>query len=321
LSYSLKKTLKIVVPILLGLFLVWYLYSSTTPEQREQIVSYIGQADLFWVCISIFIGILSHISRAIRWNYLLEPLGYQPKISNNTLIILTAYLANLGVPRSGEILRATALTTYEGVPFEKGMGTIVTERIIDLIMLVLVIGAALLLQTDLILGFIMESGLGIIGGGVILLLGVLGLIVGIQILKKSKSPLAVKLKTFLNDVLQGVLSIFKMKRKWSFLFHTIFIWLAYILMFWVIKFTLLETVDLSFGAILVAFVAGAFAMTTTNGGFLAFPIAVGKSLELFQVSTVAGNAFGWIMWIAQTFMILVFGAISFILLPLLNRNR
>lgn len=320
-SYSLKKTLKIVVPILLGLFLVWYLYSSTTPEQREQIVSYIGQADLFWVCISIIIGILSHISRAIRWNYLLEPLGYQPKISNNTLIILTAYLANLGVPRSGEILRATALTTYEGVPFEKGMGTIVTERIIDLIMLVLVIGVALLLQTDLILGFIMESGLGIIGGGVILLLGVLGLIVGIQILKKSKSPFAVKLKTFLNDVLQGVLSIFKMKRKWSFLFHTIFIWLAYILMFWVIKFTLLETVDLSFGAILVAFVAGAFAMTTTNGGFLAFPIAVGKSLELFQVSTVAGNAFGWIMWIAQTFMILVFGAISFILLPLLNRNR
>lgn len=305
----------------MGLFLVWYLYGSTTPEQRKQIVSYIGQADIFWVGISIFIGILSHISRAIRWNYLLEPLGYQPKISNNTLIILTAYLANLGVPRSGEVLRATALTTYEGVPFEKGMGTIVTERIIDLIMLMLVIGIALILQTDLILGFIQESGLGIIGGGIILLLGVVGLIIGIRILRKSSSPFAIKLKNFLNDMLQGVLSIFRMKRKWAFLFHTIFIWLAYILMFWVIKFTILETINLSFGAILVAFVAGAFAMTTTNGGFLAFPIAVGKSLELFDVSTVAGNAFGWIMWIAQTFMILVFGAISFILLPLLNRNR
>lgn len=301
--------------------MVWYLYSSTTPEQRKQIVSYIGQADIFWVGLSIFIGILSHISRAIRWNYLLEPLGYQPKISNNTLIILTAYLANLGVPRSGEVLRATALTTYEGVPFEKGMGTIVTERIIDLIMLMLVIGIALILQTDLILGFIQESGLGIIGGGIILLLGVVGLIIGIRILRKSSSPFAIKLKNFLNDMLQGVLSIFRMKRKWAFLFHTIFIWLAYILMFWVIKFTILETINLSFGAILVAFVAGAFAMTTTNGGFLAFPIAVGKSLELFDVSTVAGNAFGWIMWIAQTFMILVFGAISFILLPLLNRNR
>lgn len=305
----------------MGLFLVWYLYGSTTPEQRKQIVSYIGQADIFWVGLSIFIGILSHISRAIRWNYLLEPLGYQPKISNNTLIILTAYLANLGVPRSGEVLRATALTTYEGVPFEKGMGTIVTERIIDLIMLMLVIGIALILQTDLILGFIQESGLGIIGGGIILLLGVVGLIIGIRILRKSSSPFAIKLKNFLNDMLQGVLSIFRMKRKWAFLFHTIFIWLAYILMFWVIKFTILETINLSFGAILVAFVAGAFAMTTTNGGFLAFPIAVGKSLELFDVSTVAGNAFGWIMWIAQTFMILVFGAISFILLPLLNRNR
>lgn len=301
--------------------MVWYLYSSTTTEQRQQIVTYITQADIFWVCISIFIGILSHISRAIRWNYLLEPLGYQPKISNNTLIILTAYLANLGIPRSGEILRATALSTYEGVPFEKGMGTIVTERIVDLIMLALVIGIALILQTDLILGFIQESGLGIIGGGIILLLGVVGLIAGIGILKKSSSPTAIKLKTFLNDVLQGVLSIFRMRRKWAFLFHTVFIWFAYIMMFWVIKFTIMETVDLSFGAILVAFVAGAFAMTTTNGGFLAFPIAVGKSLELFNIGTVAGNAFGWIMWIAQTFMILIFGAISFILLPLLNRNR
>ncbi|UOY09245.1 flippase-like domain-containing protein [Muricauda sp. SCSIO 64092] len=320
-THSLKKTLKLLIPISLGLFLIWYLYSSTTPEQRDQIITYIGQADIFWVGLSLFIGILSHVSRAIRWNYLLEPLGYKPKVSNNTLIVLIAYLANLGVPRSGEILRATALSTYEGVPFEKGMGTIVTERIIDLIMLFLVIGIALILQTDLILGFIKESGLGIAGGAIILVVGIAGLFLGIRILKKSTSTFATKLKNFLNDVLQGVLSIFKMKRKWPFIFHTFFIWFAYILMFWVIKFTVMETVGLSFGAILVAFVAGAFAMTTTNGGFLAFPIAVGKSLELFGVGTVAGNAFGWIMWIAQTFMVLVFGAISFVLLPLLNRNR
>ena len=112
-----------------------------------------------------------------------------------------------------------------------------------------------------------------------------------------------------------------MKKKWPFILHTLFIWGAYIGMFWVIKFTVMETVNLSFGAMLVAFVGGAFAMATTNGGFLAFPIAVGKSLEIFGISLVSGNAFGWIMWIAQTLMVVVFGAISFLVLPLLNRNR
>ena len=136
---NIKKTLKILLPIALGVFLVWYLYNSTTADQRTEILHYIEEADPFWVTLSIIIGILSHVSRAIRWNYLLEPLGYSPRVSNNVLIILTAYLANLGVPRSGEILRATALATYENVPFEKGIGTIVTERIIDLIMLMLII--------------------------------------------------------------------------------------------------------------------------------------------------------------------------------------
>ena len=92
-------------------------------------------------------------------------------------------------------------------------------------------------------------------------------------------------------------------------------------MFWVIKFTVLETVDLSLGALLVAFVGGAIAMTTTNGGFIVYPAFVSKSLEIFGVSIVSGNAFGWIMWISQTLMVVVFGAISFLLLPLLNRNR
>ncbi|QLG45586.1 lysylphosphatidylglycerol synthase transmembrane domain-containing protein [Costertonia aggregata] len=318
---SIKKTLKIILPIVLGVFLVWYLYNSTTPFQRKEIIKYVREADLFWVSVSIAIGILSHVSRAIRWNYLLEPLGYKPKITNNVLIILTAYLANLGIPRSGEILRATALATYEDVPFEKGIGTIVTERIIDLIMLLLVISIALLLQTDLILGFIQESGLGILSGGVILAIGIIGLVIAIRLVKKSTSAFAVKLKNFLKSLLDGILSVFKMKRKWAFIFHTFFIWGAYIMMFWVIKFTVLETTGLSFGALLVAFVGGAFAMATTNGGFLAFPIAVSKSLEIFGISAVSGTAFGWIMWIAQTAMVIFFGAISFLLLPLLNRNK
>ncbi|MCJ7468356.1 MAG: flippase-like domain-containing protein [Maribacter sp.] len=319
-SDQLKKFLKTILPIALGVVLVWYLYSSTTSVQRAEILKYIKEANPFWIGISIAIGILSHISRAIRWNYLLSPMGYKPKLSNNVLIILTAYLTNLGIPRSGEFLRATALATYENVPFEKGFGTIVTERIVDVIMLLIIVIVAMLLQTKLILEFIAESGIGFFGGIVILLIGVLGLFVLIQLIKNSKLHFIIKLKGFLKSLLEGVLSIFKMRHKWPFILHTLFIWAAYIAMFWVIKFTVPETANLSFSALLVAFVGGSFAMTTTNGGFIAYPAAVSKSLEIFGIGIVSGNAFGWIMWISQTFMILVFGAISFLILPLLNRN-
>ncbi len=309
------------MPIAFGLFLVWYSYNSTTPEERKQIIHYISNASPFWVTISVIIGILSHISRAIRWNYLLEPLGYRPKITNNVFIVLISYFANLGIPRSGEILRATALTTYENVPFEKGFGTIVTERVIDLLMLLIIIMITLLLQTDFILGFLEEKGVNIIGAIGILLVGIVGLFLGSYIIRKSKSPFALKLKGFLNGLQDGVLSVFKMKNKWLFIFHTLFIWVAYFSMFWVIKHTVEETITLTLGELLVAFVAGAFAMSTTNGGIGLYPIAVSAALGIYGISSVSGDAFGWIMWIAQTLMVVVFGTISFIVLPLLNRNR
>ncbi len=320
-SSKLKKILKIALPIILGAFLVWYSYSSTSANDREKILNSIKNADLLWVSISIFIGFLSHISRAIRWNYLLEPLGYKPKIRNNILIILISYFSNILIIRSGEILRATALTTYEKVPFEKGFGTIVTERIIDLIMLLLVIFSALLLQTDIIIGILEKNGIGLVGSAVLLGSGVLGLIIGIRIIKKSTSKFAVKIKNFAIGLLDGVLSIFKMKNKVAFIFHTFFIWACYIGMFWVIKFTVPEVAALSLGELLVAFVAGAFAMTATNGGLGLYPIVVTASLAFFGISKTSGDAFGWIMWSAQTAIVVVFGAISFLLLPLWNRNK
>ena len=318
---ELKKILKIILPIALGVFLVWYSYRITSEEDRIQIIRYIKEADLFWVGLSVFIGILSHISRAIRWNYLLEPMGYTPKVSNNIFIILMAYFANLGIPRSGEVLRATALATYEEVPFQKGFGTIVTERVVDLLMLLLIILMALFSQTDIILDFLNEKGVGFTATLIFLSVGLIGLLFVMAFLRRSNSRFAIKLRDFIKGLLDGVLSIFKMKNKWAFVLHTIFIWGAYVLMFWVIKFTVPETIDLSFGQLLVAFVGGAFAMSMTNGGIGLYPIAVSKSLAIFGISAVSGNAFGWIMWIAQTFMVVLFGAISFLLLPLLNRNK
>ncbi len=301
--------------------MIWYSYYNTSTEDRKEIFRYIREADLFWVGISVVIGILSHISRAIRWNYLLEPLGYKPKIRNNILFILIAYFANLGIPRSGEILRATALATYEKVPFQKGFGTIVTERVIDLLMLLLIIFIALISQTQVILSYLKANGIGLTATLVLVAVGIFMLFVFLAFLRRSSSRLAIKLKDLVKGLLDGVMSIFRMRYKWLFIFHTLFIWAAYIAMFWVIKFTVAETMSLAFSEFLVAFIAGAFAMSTTNGGIGLYPIAVSKALSIYGVSAVSGDAFGWIMWIAQTLMVVVFGAISFLLLPLLNRNR
>lgn len=305
----------------MGVFLIWYSYFSTTEEERNQILYHIKNADLFWVGVSILLGFLTHISRAIRWNYLLQPMGYRSGVINNIMIILTAYFANLGIPRSGEILRATALTTYEHVPFEKGFGTIVTERVIDLMMLLLVVGLAFFLQTDIIWEFLKDKGLNLGFLIALLISGILGFALFMFFVKKSKNPLVEKIKRFLKGLLGGILSIFRMRKKWAFVLHTLFIWVTYIAMFWVIKYTVAETVALSLSQLLVAFVAGAFAMSTTNGGIGIYPIAVSSALAIFGISSVSGDAFGWIMWISQTLMIVVFGAISFLLLPLWNRNK
>ena len=318
---SLKKTLKIVLPMALGVFFVLYWYANTTVADREQIVGHIQNVDLLWVGLSVGIGILSHVSRALRWNCLLNPMGYRVGTANGIMIIFLSYFANTLIIRSGEVLRATALATYEDVPFEKGLGTIVTERVIDLIMLLLVILVAFLLQAPVIWSILDEYGIGLVGSAVLLSVGIGGAFVAYKLVKRSKAPIAIKIKALLSGMLDGITSIFRMKDKWTFVFHTLFIWAAYVGMFWVIKYTVPATTDLSFGQILVAFVAGAFAMATTNGGLGLFPVVVGQALLAFGVDSVSGDAYGWIMWIAQTMMVVVLGAISFLLLPLWNKIR
>lgn len=234
---------------------------------------------------------------------------------------MIAYLANLGVPRSGEFLRATALTTYERISFEKGFGTIITERVVDVIMLLLIILGALALQTNFVLGYLQDYGFNLGFSIAILVLGTVGLTIFLRLIRKSKDGLLLKVKGFLNGMLEGISSILKMEKKWSFIFHTIFIWACYVGMFWTIKFTVPETIGLGWSELLVAFVAGAFAMMVFPGGLGGYPIFVSAALSLYGISDNSGDAFGWILWIAQTLMIIFFGAISFVLLPLLNRTR
>jgi uncharacterized protein (TIRG00374 family) len=318
---SIGKLFKTLLPIAIGVFLIVYSYLSTPEEIRKEIISYISSANPWFVAASIILALLSHLSRAIRANYLLRPLGYHPSILANFYFVMMAYFANLGIPRSGEVLRATSLSTYEKVPFDKGFGTIVTERIIDLIMLLLVIFLAFILQTERLLVLLKENQNTLILSIAVIVIAVIGLMISIRVLKSSSFTLVTKIVAFLEGIRTGLLSVFQMKNRTAFLGHTLFIWACYIAMFWVIKYTVPETIHLGLSELLIAFIAGSFAMTTTNGGVGLYPIAVRASLALFGISFASGEAFGWILWISQTLMIVLFGALCFLTLPLVYRNR
>ncbi|MGB7786753.1 MAG: lysylphosphatidylglycerol synthase transmembrane domain-containing protein [Salinimicrobium sp.] len=306
---------------MLGVFLIWYSLSSATAAEREELWNNILLADLKWVFLSIILGLLSHLSRAYRWKFLLEPLGYKLNFGNSFMAVMGGYLANLGVPRSGEVLRGATVSTYEKIPFEKAFGTIVSERIADLLMLLLIVIIGLLIQTDSLLGYFQSHdinpflSIGVLFGAIIV--GVIAL----RLVKNSQHVFMVKIRDFARGLLEGMRSILKMRKKGAFLFHTIFIWLMYLLMFYVVKFTIPETTSLPIAAVMAAFIVGTFAISTTNGGIGVYPIAIGAVLLLFGINQQAGEAFGWIIWASQTLMVIVLGGLSLLFLPLYNQKK
>jgi glycosyltransferase 2 family protein len=251
---------------------------------------------------------------------MLEPMGYNLRFPNSIMAVFITYLANFGIPRSGEVLRAAVLTNYEDIPFEKGFGTIIAERVADLVVLLGIIVFALFLQFDFIYNILIDSfqpAKLIIGGSALL-----GLFVILFIyIKRSNSKVALKIKHFLRGLLEGVLSIFKMKNKGAFIFHTLFIWGMYVLMFYISTFAIEELENISFGAVLVAFIAASFTIAATNGGIVVYPLAVVAAFSIFNIPEAPSLAFGWIMWSAQTFLIIILGSLSFIFLPIYNRKK
>ncbi|OIQ29956.1 MAG: hypothetical protein BM564_04075 [Bacteroidetes bacterium MedPE-SWsnd-G2] len=313
---SVKKVIKIGLPIVLAIFFGWYSFSKVP---LSQLTPYFKTANYGWIMLGMCCGLLSHLSRAYRWKYLIEPLGYRLRLPNSIMAVFITYLANYGVPRSGEVLRAGVITNYEGVPFEKGFGTIVAERVADLIVLLGIIGFTLLYEYDFIISIFekLVSSKNLIYIGVA---GIVLLILGFIFIQKSQSFIAVKIKTFVSGLLEGVLSIFKMKHKWAFIAHTLFIWAMYLLMFYITTFAIADLGDVSAGAVLIGFISASFTIAATNGGVAVYPLAVAAAFSLFDIPETPSIAFGWIMWSSQTIMIIIFGVLSFIYLPIYNRK-
>ncbi len=305
------------IPLLLGVVLVWY---SLSQISISKLVQYFKDADYFWIILGVSFGVLSHLSRAYRWLYMAEPLGYKPKLANSFMAVYSAYLINLTIPRAGEVARASILTNYENIPFEKGFGTIVAERVADTIMLFLIIGLAFVLEFEFIYAFFaskFNASTLIIGAAVLIALAVLLYV----FIVRSGSEIALKIKEFIGGLVEGALSIFKMKKKWAFIFHTVFIWVMYLAMFYITTFALPELENMPLAAILIGFILASFSIAATNGGIGSFPEAIVIAFALFNIAEDPSRAFGWIMWSTQTLVIIILGGISLIYLPIYNRKK
>jgi len=315
----LKKILQIALPLLLGLFLCWYAFAQFSAEELTLIKEQFVKADYSFLWLSVGMGFLSHLSRGLRWQYTLASMHYFPKRYNLVLAVFIGYLLNLTIPRSGEVSRALIINRYDKVPFDKSFGTILTERTIDMCILLLFIAVVFIFQYDLVWHFL-ESYFTF-SYMIVLLLG-LGLVflAFLYWIYRSTTSLAQKVRQLLSGIKEGICSIAYMKKKWQFIAHTLFIWLMYFLMFYVVFFSMEATKNLSLIQVLTAFVIGSFAIVFTNGGLGAYPLFIAKVLLLFGITETVGTALGWVIWIAQFLMIILFGGLSFLLLPIINRR-
>ncbi|MCC6701304.1 MAG: flippase-like domain-containing protein [Fluviicola sp.] len=324
---SIGALLKIVLPLALGTYLIWYLFDSMNPEVKKAFYAAIYDANYWWILLSVFLSVFALFSRAYRWKYLLEPMGYETKFWHRFHALMIGYIVNLTIPRAGEASRAAMLFRSDGVPFSKSFGTILAERVVDVVLLLTVTLLTFYLtsadfikiKTQIELSFSGSKGAqqsGTIVKWIIVALGVLGVVL-VAVLPKLRS----KVLEFVKGLIQGILSIFKTKHPFSFIAHTFFIWMLYVLYFCIPFLALDATAEVPFKGMLLAFVAGSVGISLTNGGLGVFPLVVGLVVEFYlsdkygEQAKGLGYALGMIIWSSQTLLIILLGLLSFVLLP------
>ncbi len=333
-STKLKNALRFTLFLGIGIFFIWLFLHKLTPEQKQEIILSMGNANYWWIGFAIPLGILSHYIRAIRWKMLIEPLGYKPRNVNMFFATFIGYFANLALPRLGEVSRCTVLTRYENVPFNKGFGTVITERALDLIIFVALFFLNLALQYEHLKGYIEEKvykpleqklnlNLDLSGSLLFLLLG--GLVICILlyfIFRKKLQSLAIyqKFSKLILGFFEGIKSLLKVRKPWLFIFYSLAIWFLYLLMAYVVFFSMAESSHLGIDAGLAVLVFGSIGIMLVQGGIGIYPAIVAETLVLYGVASTKGYALGWLIWSSQTLTIVLVGILSLILLPIVNKS-
>lgn len=277
----------------------------------------------------------SHTLRAIRWKMLIEPLGYKPKNSNMIFSVFIGYIANLAFPRMGEIMRCTILTKYEKVPFNKGIGTVITERSVDMIMFGIVFVVTILIEGKALTDYLQLKIYAPLAEKANLTLGLLpfllivcAITIAVLVLvwlifknKLRKSSFYIKIIGILKGFTDGIISIFKMKKPWLFIFYSLAIWFFYYIMAYIVFFSLPSCSHLSMVAGLATLTFGTIGIMVTPGGIGLYPLIISEVLALYGVTSTQGYTMGWLIWLSQNATILIIGLTSLILLPIVNKSK
>jgi uncharacterized protein (TIRG00374 family) len=320
LKATIRKFFSLLIPLLIGIGIIYYQFTTLTPSELDKIKISFLKADYFYILLSLIVALFGYWSRAYRWKFALQHLGYQTKFRNDFMTVCVSYLVNLTIPRSGEISRAALLKKYEKVPFDKAFGTIVAERVVDMIIFLLFVMVGFVSQFDTIYTFLLEKNLQFETLLWISLGGFLLFLLFIVVWIYAEWKIILKLKQKLSGLIEGMQSILKMKDKWSYLFHSFFIWFSYLVMFYVTIFALPETANITFDVVIMGFIFGTIAVGFTNGGLGAYPLAIAMIFSLYGISNDIGVAFGWLIWTSQTLLTIFLGLLSYLLLPILNKK-
>lgn len=323
------KFLKIGFFFLLGIALIWWSLHQIPAEEWTKFTLALKQSKL-WIVFPVFIILgLSHFLRALRWRLIMEPLGYQPSIANTYLAVLIGYLANLAIPRLGEVLKCTLLAKYEKVPAEKIVGTIVAERAFDVLSLGIVFLMALGLQFNVIeAGWnqlknqtatpVIDSNEGnwkmylFVGIGIILVALFL-------ILRKRIPTMVASIQQILSGIWEGVMSATKLKQQKLFFVYSFGIWFLYLLATYVGLYATAGT-ESSFATAISCLAYASIGMILTPGGIGAYAYFMAKVLELNGVDYTLGLANGTLQWFSQFLIVIVLGGLSLIILPIINKQ-
>lgn len=324
--------LKYLLFLSLGVFLIWWSIHKMDDQNWNACKDAMRDARFKLFIPVFFILILSHFSRAIRWNILMQTLGYRPRIWNTFFAVMIGYLANMAIPRLGEVLKCTIISKYEKVPVDKLVGTILIERAVDMVSLLIVFAIALITQADVIgtlaintfkeqfLTGSIQSILLHVSLFFAILLAVY--FIGKFFLKRfAHIAIIEKIKKVLIGIKLGLSSIGKLENKGWFLFHSVLIWIGYAAGTYIGFYAIEQTAHLPVAATFPVLAFASIGMIITPGGIGGYPFFVAQVMELYQIPYGLGYANGTLQWIAQGVIIMIIGFISTLLLPRYNQHR
>ncbi|WP_089998047.1 lysylphosphatidylglycerol synthase transmembrane domain-containing protein [Chryseobacterium taichungense] len=323
----LKSILTIVISLAFAGFFLWLALKDFDYESFRKSIS---KANYWWVLLAACFGIAAYWFRAIRWNLMLEPMGHTISNSNSLWSISFGYLMNLTIPRSGEVARATALYGVEKVPVDQSFGTIILERVVDLVCMVAFLGLTLLFKGEAIYSFYKNSGIQFNPNKILIILGIL--IVGTVlffVFKKrlANIPVLDKIIRFIDGVFEGLTSIFKLKQKGKFIIYTIGIWISYYFAAYLVCFALPETSNFTFDDGFLILVVGTLGMIIpASGGIGAFNLAMKYGFMALFISMGKSGALGGEIGLTYSFIslplqIIIMLTMGLISIPMLARAR